>query len=90
MLSGDTLLMMVFMSVATEMQNMHKPEIYLRGHNIRCIQYSPENKGKNYLILVVIECNYLFCTLQKLKVIYKKNSMKSIFHEFNDAIYAPF
>lgn len=89
MLSGDTLLMMVFMSVATEMQNMHKPEIYLQGHNIRCIQYSPEYKGKDNLILVVIECNYLFCTLQKLKwSIKKKNSMKSIFHEFDDAIYA--
>lgn len=55
MLSGDTLLMMIFMSMAMrDAKHAKSRDFYLQGQTIRYTEYSPEYKGKDYFILVVI------------------------------------
>lgn len=72
MLSGDTLLMMIFMSMATRDAKHAKARDFICKVGLSDVQSTPQNTmEKDYLILVVIECKYLFCTLQKL-LMYKK------------------
>lgn len=72
------------------MQNMQNPEILSARSDYRMYRVLPRIQRKRLLDFSSYWVQLSILYLAKIKVIYKKKSIRSIFHEFDDAIYVSF